>query len=245
MTPRPGIDDQDGFPLRFEWGPVGATVLAARCDVVVVVDVLSFSTAVTVAVERGATVTPLRWTGHQTPDAGSPDEGTIPPTPLPRPASGTSLTIRSPNGATITAALAEQRIRDSVAVLAGCLRNATATARAATSLGRTVAVIAAGERWPDGTLRPSTEDLLAAGVILTRLTDLGMAPLSPEAQAAVAAARDTDIPAQIRHCVSARELIARGRAADVDVATEIDATTMVPILHRGAFTAHPVRADAP
>jgi 2-phosphosulfolactate phosphatase len=130
-------------------------------------------------------------------------------------------------------------------VLAGCLRNASATARAAKSIGATIAVIAAGERWPDGSLRPSTEDLLAAGLILNRLADLGLGPLSPEAQAAVSAARDADIPTQIRHCISAHELVSRGQTADVDFATEIDATTTVPILHRGAFTAHPVRPRAP
>ncbi|MFH8553971.1 hypothetical protein ACH4FE_10180 [Streptomyces celluloflavus] len=37
--------------VRFEWGAAGATHLAAAC--LVVVDVLSFSTAVTVAVEKG------------------------------------------------------------------------------------------------------------------------------------------------------------------------------------------------
>ncbi|MGZ4596963.1 MAG: 2-phosphosulfolactate phosphatase, partial [Actinomycetes bacterium] len=44
--------------VALEWGPVGAKVLSECCDVLVVVDVLSFSTAVTVAVERGARVWP-------------------------------------------------------------------------------------------------------------------------------------------------------------------------------------------
>ena len=44
--------------VALEWGPVGARTLAERSDVVVVVDVLSFSTALTIAVERGATVWP-------------------------------------------------------------------------------------------------------------------------------------------------------------------------------------------
>jgi 2-phosphosulfolactate phosphatase len=40
---------QDGFPVRFERGPAGAQALAASVDVLVIVDVLSFTTAVEVA----------------------------------------------------------------------------------------------------------------------------------------------------------------------------------------------------
>ena len=46
------------MPVALEWGPVGARTLAESSDVVVVIDVLSFSTSLTVAVERGAKVWP-------------------------------------------------------------------------------------------------------------------------------------------------------------------------------------------
>lgn len=36
-------------------------------------------------------------------------------------------------------------------------------------LGRTVAVIPAGERWADGSLRPAIEDLLGAGAFIREL----------------------------------------------------------------------------
>lgn len=54
---------QGDFRLRMDWGPVGAH--AARADVSVVVDVLSFSTSVCIAVERGMRVYPYRWKGEQ------------------------------------------------------------------------------------------------------------------------------------------------------------------------------------
>src|SRR6184192_1075931 len=50
---------QEGFGVGFDWGPVGAGVVAG--DIVAVVDVLSFTTAVTVAADRGIDVYPYRW----------------------------------------------------------------------------------------------------------------------------------------------------------------------------------------
>jgi 2-phosphosulfolactate phosphatase len=250
MGSQPATNDQAGFALRFDWGPVGAAVLGACSDVVIVVDVLSFTTAVSVAAERGGTVTPIRWgddrgvadaiaagavhaMGYEARSSERP--WTIAPSSLLHLPHGARLAMPSPNGATIAEILARLR----TTVIAGCLRNASAVARAARSLGRTVAVIAAGERWPDGSLRPSAEDLLGSGLILGRLAELEMGPLSPEARAAVAAAHLDDIPSQIRDCASGRELLARDHAADVDLAAEIDVSETVPILHRGAFTAHP------
>ena len=45
--------------VRFEWGAAGAGLLAEACPVLVVVDVLSFSTAAVVAAERGIRVHPF------------------------------------------------------------------------------------------------------------------------------------------------------------------------------------------
>ena len=55
------IHGQREFQLRFEWGPRGIEHLASISDSVVIVDVLTFSTAVVVAAARGATVFPYRW----------------------------------------------------------------------------------------------------------------------------------------------------------------------------------------
>ena len=53
--------DQAEFDLRCEWGLGGLRALGPASDVVVVVDILSFSTAVDVAVANGASVLPYRW----------------------------------------------------------------------------------------------------------------------------------------------------------------------------------------
>jgi hypothetical protein len=48
-----GVDrilSQDGFSVRLDWALAGARALAPRVDLLVIVDVLSFTTAVEVAV---------------------------------------------------------------------------------------------------------------------------------------------------------------------------------------------------
>ncbi len=52
---------QAAYDVRFDWGPTGAAAIAAGADLAVVVDVLSFTTTLSVAAERGVTVFPYRW----------------------------------------------------------------------------------------------------------------------------------------------------------------------------------------
>jgi len=52
---------QSDADVRFEWGPTAAPRLAPEARCLVVVDVLSFTTAVSICVSRGMTVFPHRW----------------------------------------------------------------------------------------------------------------------------------------------------------------------------------------
>ena len=61
------VHAQPGSGARFDWGPTGAAELGRVCAVLVVVDVLSFTTAVEVAVARGMRVHPFPW-GEQAAD---------------------------------------------------------------------------------------------------------------------------------------------------------------------------------
>jgi 2-phosphosulfolactate phosphatase len=241
---------QTEYELRCEWGWHGVTQLAPASDVVIVVDVLSFSTSVDVAVSNGATVFPYgipddsleeyaRLRAAQvaqrirTRDAGY----SLSPASLTGIEAGCRLVLPSPNGGALsrgTGLLACQGSSQRTnTILTASLRNATAVAHVASNCGATIAVIPAGERWPDGSLRPSLEDWLGAGAVLAALPGRP----SAEAQAAVAAFRElqNDLARALRDCYSGQELIERGFTSDVELAAQLDVSHSVPLLRDGAF----------
>jgi 2-phosphosulfolactate phosphatase len=229
------------MPVALEWGPVGARTLAERSDVVVVVDVLSFSTAVTIAVERGAKVWPH--TGGESARqlardidavlAGtrSSHEGlTLSPASLLGVDRDTRLILPSPNGSSIAFAA----VNAEVPVVAGCLRNAKAVALALQEVER-VAIVPAGESWSDGSLRPAYEDLVGAGAVIDRLVAANpQLKLTPESEVAAMAFRAMR---PLESCVSGLELVERGFAEDVAIAAEVDSSDVVPRLVEGRFVA--------
>jgi 2-phosphosulfolactate phosphatase len=103
--------------------------------------------------------------------------------------------------------------------------------------GSRLAVVAAGERWPDGSLRPAVEDLWGAGSVLATLVDLGVTGLSPEAEQAAAtfSAVEPTLADRLGASASGRELEAIGFGDDVRVAGEQDAGDVVPVLEGEAF----------
>ncbi|MEY9874703.1 2-phosphosulfolactate phosphatase [Streptacidiphilus sp. MAP12-33] len=244
---------QAGHGIRFEWGAAGAERLAARVACLVVVDVLSFTTSVTVAAEAGTRVFPYRWrdetaaafagqvdaelaAGRRQATAASP--WSLSPAALRRAPFTPRLVLPSPNGSAIAATAR------GATVVAGALRNAAAVGRWLDRQGygtpaRPVAVIASGEHWPDGSLRPALEDLLGAGAVIAALRErTGEGALSVEAAAAAAAFTATpDVRRAVAGSSSGRELTHGGFADDVAVATEQDASSVVPVLTDGAFTA--------
>ncbi|SUF09145.1 2-phosphosulfolactate phosphatase [Rhodococcus gordoniae] len=104
--------------------------------------------------------------------------------------------------------------------------------------GAVASVIAAGERWPDGSLRPSVEDLWGAGAVLAELLERRPYPaVSPEAEVAAASwysIRDR-VGGALEHCASGQELIAAGYPTDVGIAAEVDTSRSVPVLENDRF----------
>jgi 2-phosphosulfolactate phosphatase len=242
---------QDGAAVRVEWGPLGAQVLASGCAALVIVDVLSFTTCVTVAVERGIQVYPYAWRDETAQDFADEmdavlamDRGaatvdhpwSLSPAALTRAPHVPRLVLPSPNGSAIAAAAG----RAGKPVLAASLRNASAVGRWLVQRGygtadRPLGIVPAGERWPDGSLRPAIEDALGAAAVLATIeADSTVDNLSAEAYA-LRSMHGPRTAEWVRDCASARELVQHGFADDVAVAADVDACTSVPMLREGAF----------
>ncbi len=234
------IFDQQEYDIRFDWGIAGLSSLAPVSDVVIVVDVLSFSTCVDIAVGQGAVVFPYPYRDETAADyaraqhaqlaspARSHTSPSLSPESLRRIPAGTRLVLPSPNGSTLSLAAKP------TPVLAGCLRNAQAVASRARKFGYKIAVIAAGEHWKDdGSLRPAFEDQVGAGAILNHLDGT----LSPEASSARAAFREAQphLADDLRHCSSGKELIEIGFGQDVELAAQLDTSRIAPVLSKDAF----------
>jgi 2-phosphosulfolactate phosphatase len=205
--------------IRCEWGLHGVETLG-RDATVIIVDVLSFSTAVCVAVERGAYVSP----SLAAPPPRSQNVPSLSPQSMMRVEAGARITLPSPNGSTLSF-----RARSvAAAVTTACLRNARAVALWAASQARPIVVIPAGERWPDGSIRFAIEDWLGAGAVIASLPG----PRSPEALAAEQAFLGS---ASIDECLSARELVERGFADDVRMASAVNVSETVPVLGENGF----------
>lgn len=231
--------------IACEWGLSGTEAWKACADLFIIVDVLSFSTAVSVAVGNGAIVFPFpygdaaaaaaeaarRGAVAASPRSAGGGQLSLSPASLKHVAPGGRLLLPSPNGSRLSLATGD------TPTICGCFRNARAVGAAARRLAGdgTIVVIAAGERWPDQTLRPAIEDWLGAGAIIDALggTRNAEADLAAEAYRA-AKPRLAEI---LRDSRSGRELSGWGYAADTEVALEVNVTDVVPMMREGAYQA--------
>ena len=258
MTP-PARDPhrQPDWAIRFDWGLPGATAIAGGAGVVVVVDVLSFTTALSVAVDEGVEVFPFRFRDASAAafaatrgavlaigrrEAGANGVSLSPLSVLEAARTGPLATSRklvlpSPNGSAIARQLAES----GSVVVGACLRNAKAVAGwiSRGAVRGPVAVVAAGERWPGDQLRPAVEDLWGAGAVINALLQAGVGPASPEAAAAAAAYRELGptVGTALAACASGQELIGDGYGNEIAVAARENVSTRVPVLVGESFRA--------
>lgn len=239
------IYGQGPFQCRMQWGPEGVALAAKEGHIVITVDVLVFSTSTVAAVAQGVQVMPVgsiaaakeaaaRWAGtellgrkYPTPEGWSHSPVSLVGLP-----EGLRLVYYSLNGSTCSAAA-----QGAEALLVGGLVNATAAARKAKALqartGRPITVVACGERWESGGLRPSLEDLLGAGAILHALTGTKSAEAAA-AEALFVAQRDR-LSELLWDCASGRELRERGYEGDVTFAAQLDSHQVVPQLDQDGW----------
>jgi 2-phosphosulfolactate phosphatase len=210
---------QPSYQVRFEWGVAGLARLAPA-DIVVVVDVLRFSSSVTDAVAAGGTV------------------------------SFSDATTWSRNGAAVAAAAGDATVLVGSLRNASAVARTVLEVQNRRQARTSVNVIAAGELTDDGDLRFAVEDLLGAGTIIAALSDLGADHTSPEAAAACESARGlrralrhlltaSGSAKEIAEGVgSTAKMIASGIVpTEPAAASEVDATDVVPVLEGERFVA--------
>lgn len=211
--------DQSTYQVRLDWGVEGLGRLAPA-DVVVVVDVLRFSSTVADAVASGATVSLA--------DAGE----------------------WSRNGAAVAAAAEGATVLLGSVRNAGAVARAIAVEQERRQARTSVAVIAAGELDSAGGLRFAVEDHLGAGAVIAALTDLGIDHTAPDAAVAAEGFRALRRALRhiLSASGSAREIADGVPATDrmtaagltpttAADAAELDAIDAVPVLRDGVFVA--------
>ncbi len=242
MEPSKRYFQQGPFDIRLEWGLQGIRELEPECNVLIIVDVLSFSTAVDVATSRGAKVYPYRWKDQSAVEFARSKNAlladfnrntagfSLSPSSLRDVPADTILVLPSPNGSTLSLSTAGRT------TICGCLRNAKAVAEYAMGVGGAIGVIPAGERWMDGTLRPCYEDMIGAGAIISQM-DGQCSPEAAMARSVFLSDRD-HLLKNLSECGSGKELIGRGFQRDVELAAALMVSPCVPVLKEGAYAAH-------
>lgn len=232
------------YSVSFGWGISSLKHLTQKAPLCVIVDVLSFSSAVDAACSRGAVVYPYPWKdrsakefaaskqaklAQQRQDATDENTPTLSPRSLLNLDANDRLVLPSPNGAT----LAFRSEAD--CTIAACLRNASAVAAYLQTQSTDVMIVAAGERWPDDSLRPALEDYLGVGAIVNALS--GEKTVDALAAEAVFNRFRDNLSNTLAETPSGQELIQRGYRDDVDFAAGYDISQTVPVLINDAFGA--------
>lgn len=222
--------------IKFEWGHNGIASLGPSSDAMVLVDVLSFTTCVDIAVSRGATVYPYAWNDESASDyaashdallalgrgsAVSKNTYTLSPESLTVIPADTRLVLPSPNGSSLTLLASEY-----CSVFAACLRNYRAVAAYVQDRYKRISIIACGERWPGDELRPAIEDLLGAGAVVAELT--GAKSIEALFVENCYVSQKDRIQELVKGCVSGQELCERGFEVDILHATELNISQSVP-----------------
>lgn len=243
--------NQNPYECKMEWGRRGAREAADRGDIVIIVDVLSFSSTVVSALNKGAIIYPYppNLDGKQyaesigaefilgRAEAARLDKPTLSPVSFNQEHNRKKYVITSLNGSFCTWIASKVP-----ALLVGSLLNARSVADAANLIQKqtkaNITVIPCGEQWEDyklheDTLRPAMEDYLGAGAVLSYLAG----NKSPEAELCATSFLQAkqNINEFIWDCGSGRELREKGFDSDVTHCSRLNVYQTVPVLCRDHF----------
>lgn len=225
--------------INCEWGIEGINKYSTVSDVTIIIDILSFSTCVDIALSNNAAVFPYRYKDDSVFEYAkannavpaslnrSKENISLSTVSLKNIKNGTRIVLPSPNGSELSMS------SGSKTTLCACLRNYRAVAEYACSISNNIAVIPAGEKWQDGTIRFAIEDYLGAGAVISCLKG----ELSPEAEAASALFKTLmpDINKIIIESISGKELIERGFPEDVSASLQLNAGGSIPLLVNNCY----------
>ncbi|MEM7373286.1 MAG: 2-phosphosulfolactate phosphatase [Bacteroidota bacterium] len=213
----------------------GLQSIPSYTDAIVIIDVLSFTSCVEIALTNGGKVYPYRWKDASA-EIYAQQKGiplarkrevsgngfSLSPSSMTNIQSGQGIVLPSPNGSTLTVEAANT----GKPVYAACLRNAEAVAGHLNQYYKEVAVIAGMEQWPNGQTRFALEDWLGAGAVLNGL----IGEKSPNARAAMASfqAVESRLKQELLACFSGKELIERGYEEDVLLASVWNVSQTIP-----------------
>ena len=223
---------QSAGEVALEWGAAGLEHMSGFFDIVVVIDVLSFTTALDVALARCEAVIPVAWEDTSAQDlgerldayvAGKRGEArfTLSSQTLEQLPARSRLVLPSRNGASLSVT------SRAPLTIAASLRNLEAVSTWLSAESGRILLAPAGEHWPSGAFRPALEDLIGAGLIARKLGRR----LSVEAQAAANSCISVEPGGQwLFDCSTGRELIEAGFAVDVEYASRANISNIIPLL---------------
>ena len=198
------------FDIHCCWGFKLAEDTFIQYDVCIIVDVLFFSTSIDLLLDTKENTQNIPVAHH-----------------FIQPFSPEKLSIASPVG------LPLQLNLHTKTVLAGCLRNARAVAKAAMQLGNTVLVIPVGDKLSDEDFKTCSEDFIAAGAIVSYLK--GDRTAESNAALDIYNSSKDDIEEMVKLSSSARHMILNGFSPEVDQACQFNRSKNVPLLEDGTL----------
>lgn len=222
----------ENFEIVFGMGRAGLKKITPKIQYVVLFDTFHFSTAVDIALSRGAVVFP----------SGSNDRNEMPanwisPSSLQRAHFGERINVLpSPSTALAKEAfrLLKKNGHENSAVISACLRNAAAVCEWLSRRSGPVLLLVASSYEPKLN-EDCFEDILSAGAVAAGLSG-SKSPETMAAHATFVASINSGILEGLTKSKNGIQLMNAGKERDIQLAAELDVSDSVPVLDEfGAF----------